>query len=107
MDVFQLRALIAVIEEGSFSAAARKLHRRRLVKLRVEAWGEDEHKLYLSAVYRGDVTFGPAHRWLLAHLERLCLRDAGRRRRRSRRPAVRTPGSRSGTAGTSGWGSSG
>lgn len=60
------------------------LRGRRLVKLRVEAWGEDEHKLYLSAVYRGDVTFGPAHRWLLAHLEHLCLRDATRRRRRWR-----------------------
>ena len=51
------------------------LRARRLVKIRVEAWGEDEHKLYLSAVYRGDVTFGPAHRWLLDHLEHLCLRD--------------------------------
>jgi len=49
---------------------------RRLVKISVEAWGEDEHKLYLSAVYRGDVTFGPAHRWLLDQLEHLCLRDA-------------------------------
>jgi DNA-binding transcriptional LysR family regulator len=48
---------------------------RRLVRIRVEAWGEDEHQLYLSAVYRGDVTFGPAHRWLLAQLEQLCLRD--------------------------------
>ena len=64
------------------------LRARRLVKLRVEAWGEDEHTLYLSAVYRGDVTFGPAHRWLLAQLERLCLRDDHRRapprRRRTR-----------------------
>lgn len=48
----------------------------RLVKIQVEAWGEDEHTLYLSAVYRGDVTFGPAHRWLLSQLEHLCLRDA-------------------------------
>jgi DNA-binding transcriptional LysR family regulator len=52
------------------------LRARRLVKIRVAAWGEDEHMLYLSAVYRSDVTFGPAHRWLLAQLERLCLRDA-------------------------------
>ncbi|HET9625671.1 MAG TPA: LysR family transcriptional regulator [Kofleriaceae bacterium] len=57
----------------------------RLVRIRVEAWGEDEHTLYLSAVYRGDVTFGPAHRWLLAQLEGLCLRDAEPRPRRSRR----------------------
>jgi DNA-binding transcriptional LysR family regulator len=51
------------------------LRARRLARIRVEAWGEDEHTLYLSAVYRGDVTFGPAHRWLLTHLEGLCLRD--------------------------------
>ena len=68
----------------------------RLVVIRVEAWGEDEHKLYLSAVYRGDATFGPAHRWLLAHLEKLCLRDrdqaqarATAARRKSRRPPAR------------------
>jgi DNA-binding transcriptional LysR family regulator len=65
---------------------------RRLVKIRVEAWGEDEHTLYLSAVYRGDVTFGPAHRWLLAQLEGLCLRDADHSVRRTRRSAsVATP----------------
>jgi DNA-binding transcriptional LysR family regulator len=64
------------------------LRSRRLVKIRVEAWGEDEHKLYLSAVYRRDVTFGPAHRWLLSHLEHLCLRDHDRaqpQRRTARR----------------------
>jgi len=58
------------------------LRARRLVAIRVEAWGEDEHKLYLSAVYRADVTFGPAHRWLLAHLEQLSAHDAPPRRRR-------------------------
>lgn len=57
------------------------LRARRLVAIRVEAWGKHEHGLYLSAVYRGDVTFGPAHRWLLSHLEHLCLRDADRPRR--------------------------
>jgi DNA-binding transcriptional LysR family regulator len=54
------------------------LRTRRLIAIRVEAWGTDEHKLYLSAVYRGDVTFGPAHRWLLAQLEQLGVRDADR-----------------------------
>ena len=59
----------------------------RLVRIRVEAWGDDEHTLYLSAVFRGDVTFGPAHRWLLAQLEGLCLRDADRSQHaRARRP---------------------
>jgi DNA-binding transcriptional LysR family regulator len=62
----------------------------RLVAIRVEAWGKDEHRLYLSAVYRGDVTFGPAHRWLLSHLEHLCLRDADPPRRRGARKARRT-----------------
>jgi DNA-binding transcriptional LysR family regulator len=59
----------------------------RLVRIRTEAWGDDEHTLYLSAVFRGDVTFGPAHRWLLAQLEGLCLRDADRstQRRASKR----------------------
>lgn len=57
----------------------------RLVAIRVEAWGKDEHKLYLSAVYRADVTFGPAHRWLLAHLEQMSLRDEPKRSRRPRR----------------------
>jgi DNA-binding transcriptional LysR family regulator len=61
------------------------LRARRLVAIRVEAWGEDEHKLYLSAVYRGDATFGPAHRWLLTYLEQLCLRDATPTRARRRR----------------------
>ena len=65
------------------------LHNRRLRQIRVEAWGEDEHTLHLSAIYRGDVTFGPAHRWLLAHLEHLCLRDDKARKpppRKRRRP---------------------
>jgi DNA-binding transcriptional LysR family regulator len=64
----------------------------RLVKIAVAAWGEDEHRLYLSAVYRGDVTFGPAHRWLLDHLEHLCLRDAepARPAAKRRRAAARS-----------------
>ena len=71
------------------------LRARRLIAIRVEAWGKDEHKLYLSAVYRGDVTFGPAHRWLLAQLEQLSVRNADLSQppleaRRRRRP----PGSR-------------
>ena len=65
------------------------LRARKLVAIRVEAWGKDEHKLYLSAVYRGDVTFGPAHRWLLSHLEHLCLRDADQSRRRPVRGRLR------------------
>jgi DNA-binding transcriptional LysR family regulator len=63
-----------------------------LVAVRPAAWGEDEHRLYLSAIYRSDATFGPAHRWLLARLEALCARDASLtperdpREREARRP---------------------
>jgi DNA-binding transcriptional LysR family regulator len=48
----------------------------RLVVIQPDAWGENEHTLYLSAVYRPDTTFGPAHRWVLGQLEQLCARDA-------------------------------
>lgn len=50
---------------------------RTLVKIRPEAWGEAEHTLHLSAVHRPDTTFGPAHRWLVAQLEVLCVQEAG------------------------------
>ncbi|MBL8720955.1 MAG: LysR family transcriptional regulator [Myxococcales bacterium] len=49
------------------------LKARRLVAIHPSAWGEDEHVLYLSAVYRADAAFGRAHRWALAELERLCV----------------------------------
>lgn len=52
------------------------LRARRLVAIRPAAWGIDEHKLYLSAIYRSDTMFGPAHRWLLKELATLCKRDA-------------------------------
>jgi DNA-binding transcriptional LysR family regulator len=54
------------------------LHKRRLVRLRPAGWADDEHALYLSAIYRPDTTFGPAHTWVLQQLESLCQRDAGR-----------------------------
>jgi DNA-binding transcriptional LysR family regulator len=49
----------------------------RLVRIQPEAWGENEHELYLSAIYRRDTALGPARRWILANLEALCIRDAG------------------------------
>ncbi len=52
------------------------LRTKRLVRIRPEAWGEEEHTLYLSAIYRADVVFGPAHRWVLNQLEVLCAREA-------------------------------
>lgn len=61
----------------------------RLVVIRPRGWGEDEHTLHLSAIYRGDTKLGPAHRWLLAQLPALCAREtasglAGRKDRRGR-----------------------
>jgi DNA-binding transcriptional LysR family regulator len=63
-----------------------------LVAIRPEPWGEDEHLLYLSAIYRSDTTFGPAHRWLLKTLEELCAIHAAPRARAKKAPA---PSSRS------------
>jgi len=48
------------------------LRRGRLKAIRPAAWGEDEYTLRLSAIYRPDAAFGPAHRWVLDHLEQLC-----------------------------------
>lgn len=66
------------------------LARGKLVAIRPRGWGEDEHTLHLFAIYRSDVTFGPAHRWLLAQLPILCAREtttsgAARRKDRGRR----------------------
>lgn len=47
----------------------------RLVAIRPRGWGEDEHTLHLSAIYRSDTTFGPAHRWMLQQLPILCARE--------------------------------
>jgi DNA-binding transcriptional LysR family regulator len=58
------------------------LRSKRLVAIRPSAWGKDEHTLHLSAIHRKDTTIGPAHRWLLAHLELFCRRDAGAEKRR-------------------------
>lgn len=49
----------------------------RLKAIRPEAWSRDEHRLQLSAIYRAGTMFGPAHRWLLTELERLCARALG------------------------------
>ena len=63
----------------------------KLVAIRPEAWGDEEHTLHLSAVHRADTTFGPAHVWLLEQLEVLCAREAGAvRRPRGRRAAAWT-----------------
>jgi DNA-binding transcriptional LysR family regulator len=48
----------------------------RLVQIRPAAFGVHGQALALSAVYRSDRSFGPAHRWLLASLPELCARAA-------------------------------
>lgn len=58
------------------------LKARRLVRLHPAGWADDEHALTLSAIYRPDTAFGPAHSWVLEQLATLCQRDAGRPRKR-------------------------
>lgn len=48
----------------------------RLVAIAPQAWSEQEYRVHLFAVFRGDTTFGPAHRWVLGRLGHLCVRDA-------------------------------
>ena len=45
----------------------------RLVRIWPEAWGEDEHKLYLSAIHRPELRLGPAHAFVIERLSALCL----------------------------------
>lgn len=59
--------------------------RKRLVAIRPEAWAVDEHTLHLSAIYRSDETFGPAHQWVLTHLAELCAREVGAPQRKPSR----------------------
>ncbi len=54
------------------------LRKRRLIRLRPAGWADDEYALNLSAIYRPDTTFGPAHTWVLEQLASLCQRDSGR-----------------------------
>lgn len=55
-----------------------------LVAIRPASWGEEEHTLYFSAIYRSDTVLGPAHRWILGQLEVLCAREAGSPRPRAK-----------------------
>jgi DNA-binding transcriptional LysR family regulator len=75
----------------------------KLVAIRPEGWSDAQDTVLLFAVYRSDMTFGPAHRWLVAQLENLCVRDTGpvrgariragrSRRAKSRAKIVHLPG---------------
>jgi DNA-binding transcriptional LysR family regulator len=48
------------------------LDKGRLVRIRPEAWADDEHTIHLALIYRRDTTLGPAHRWMLDQLATLC-----------------------------------
>ena len=48
------------------------LAKKRLVRIRPAMWTEDEHVLSISAIYRRDAAFGPAHTWMLEELGHLC-----------------------------------
>jgi DNA-binding transcriptional LysR family regulator len=52
------------------------LSKRRLVRIRPEAWADDEHTLHLAIVHRRDTTLGPAHRWVFDQLSRLCATES-------------------------------
>ncbi len=85
-DLHTKRALlVAGLGWGNLPAhlVADDLRAGRLVAIRPAAWADDEHTLHLAAVFRTGASIGPAHRWVLAELERLCTRDAS--------PAVRAP----------------
>jgi DNA-binding transcriptional LysR family regulator len=71
--------------------ARHQLRTRKLVMIRPEAWAEDEHTLHLSAIYRSDTMFGPAHRWLLAQLEEVCVTEIDERPKRRPASGARLP----------------
>ncbi|HEY6879885.1 MAG TPA: LysR family transcriptional regulator [Polyangiales bacterium] len=58
------------------------LRSKKLVAIRAEAWGDDEHVLQLSAIRRSDAPFGPAHQWVLAQLTQLCALEVAPRKKR-------------------------
>lgn len=66
--------LLAGLGWGNLPAPiiADDLTRGRLIRIRPDAWADDEHTLHLTAVYRSDAVLGPAHRWTLDRLAQLC-----------------------------------
>ena len=49
----------------------------KLVRVRPEAWEDDENSVLLSAIWRTGATFGPAHLGVLEQLGALCVREMG------------------------------
>lgn len=63
------------------------LKRKRLVRIRPAAWGEQEYLLSLSLVHRPDFALGPAARWLTQRMSELCEKEL-----KSSSPSVRGSG---------------
>jgi DNA-binding transcriptional LysR family regulator len=53
----------------------------RLERLSIAAWGEDQHLLALAAVHKSELSLGPAARWILDALPRLCAAAIGDKKR--------------------------
>jgi DNA-binding transcriptional LysR family regulator len=64
------------------------LRSRKLVRIALEG-SEEEHDVVLSAIYRSDAGFGPAHRWVLEHLQTLCTAEVAGRSAPRRAAAAR------------------
>lgn len=56
--------------------AGEDLSRGRLVRIRPDAWGDDEQQLALAVVHRPDVALGPASRWMITRMGQLCTGHA-------------------------------
>jgi DNA-binding transcriptional LysR family regulator len=48
------------------------VRRKRLIVIRPEPWGPADQFVELSAIFRADAVFGPAHQWLLKELSGGC-----------------------------------
>jgi DNA-binding transcriptional LysR family regulator len=48
----------------------------KLVRIRPEAWADEDHALRFAAVTKSGVALGPAHRWVLDRLQTLCSIEA-------------------------------
>jgi len=65
------------------------LLRRRLIRIRPEAWNPQGHTLALTAVHRPGLTLGPATRWLLGTLTEVCRREVTGRPAKAERARAR------------------
>lgn len=48
------------------------IEKGRLVRIRPQAWADDEHTIHLAIIHRKDTPLGPAHRWTIDTLNEVC-----------------------------------